>query len=183
MPYIVSDEFFNGSFPSFLEQLFITHYFELIHKSFYVLDEDVITRDKHLFLLLLLSSSILRQLWFLRRLVFERLAFFLVHEWAFVGLTALNFVRAWVGWIDDTCQRSPLIREVIITLKAIILLRSLLVNCSLHTVRYSLESNWLFPFLIRSWLNLSCCTLWEILLGVLISVLVQLLVLFVSGRW
>ena len=53
MPNVVSDEFLNSFLPLVLQQRLVTHDFQLVHQSVDVLDQDVITCDQHLLLLLM----------------------------------------------------------------------------------------------------------------------------------
>lgn len=62
MPNIMSNEFFNCSFPIILKHRFIIHNFQLIHQSINILNKNIISSDKNFFLLLI-YTRILRCLW------------------------------------------------------------------------------------------------------------------------
>ena len=51
MPDIMSDKFLDSCSPLSLEVLFVAHNFHLVHEAIDILNEDIITSDKHLLLL------------------------------------------------------------------------------------------------------------------------------------
>lgn len=179
----MSNKFFNCLFPSVLQKSFVAHDLKLIHQTVDILDKDVIASDQHFFLLLLLAGSVIRQLWLFRSLVLQSLTVLLVLQRTLLRLITLDLVRPRIRWIDNTSQRSSLIRMIVAYLKTTILLRCLLLNCILHPSGNALESHWFLSFLIWSWLNLSCCTLWKVLLRTLTLILIQLLILLISCWW
>ena len=60
VPNVVSDELLNSFLPLVLQQRLVTHDFQLVHQSVDVLDQDVITRDQYLLLLLISLAFICR---------------------------------------------------------------------------------------------------------------------------
>lgn len=60
VPDIVSNELFDGFLPALLQKDFVTHNLELVHQTVDVLNENIVTGDENL--LLLLALSVLRQL-------------------------------------------------------------------------------------------------------------------------
>ena len=62
VPNVVSDELLDCLLPLILQKRLLTHYFELVHQSIYILNQDVISSYKN-FLLLLIDL-----LWLLRLL-------------------------------------------------------------------------------------------------------------------
>lgn len=53
VPHVVSDEFLDSLLPLFLQKRLISHDLQLVHQSVNVLDENVISSDKDLLLLLI----------------------------------------------------------------------------------------------------------------------------------
>jgi hypothetical protein len=51
MPHIMCDKFLNRFFPLLLQKIFVTHYLQLVHKTVYILDQNVVTCDQYLLLL------------------------------------------------------------------------------------------------------------------------------------
>ena len=54
----MSDEFLDGPFPHFLQQLFVAHDLQLVHKPLNVFDQDVVACNEHFFLLLLILIAL-----------------------------------------------------------------------------------------------------------------------------
>jgi hypothetical protein len=50
VPDIVSDEFFNGFLPLFLQQPLIIHHSQLVHQAINVLNQNVVSCNQHLLL-------------------------------------------------------------------------------------------------------------------------------------
>ena len=154
VPDVMCDELLNSPLPLVLQLILVIQKLQLVHQPVHVLDEDVVTGDEDLFLLLV-WGLLVRYGWLLRLLSLDDLSVLFLH-------LSLHFLGALTSRIYLSGHR-PI--WVLVTWRYTrYLLGSLLLCVIWHVVLGSRETHLVFSFFVWSWLNLPWSSFLEILI-------------------